>query len=277
MGDVGAGKLAEVRLAVMGCGGQGLGDGADGEGRLVRQDLRHARTLAHGLGMGRQDRVDLVDDRVERGVLAIAWLGQRYGQLRADPPGIGGEDQDAVAHQHRLLDVVGHHQHRSRGKPPAGPQVEEIGPERLGGKHVERREGFVHQEDDGIDHQGAGEADALTHAAGQLPGIGGLEAVEANQLDRRRRLLPGLPLGQAQRVQPHFHVAEHGQPGKQGEGLEDHGDSRWRSRHRRAAVDHLALGRADQAGGDPQDGGLSRSRAPEEAQDLAVPQTDRDV
>ena len=84
------------------------------------------------------------------------------------------------------------------GMRPSHPEIEEVGAQRFGGQHVERRERLVHQQDVGVDDERAGEADALAHAARQLARIGDLEAVEADEVDRGERaparsLRPGRP------------------------------------------------------------------------------------
>ena len=45
---------------------------------------------------------------------------------------------------------------------------------------VEAAEWLVHQEDVGVHHQGAGQADALLHTAGELAGIGRFPAAQAH-------------------------------------------------------------------------------------------------
>ena len=58
------------------------------------------------------------------------------------------------------------------GMRPLEPEIEEVAAQRLGGQHVERRERLVEQQDIRVDDEGAGEADALPHAAGELLRIG---------------------------------------------------------------------------------------------------------
>ena len=72
------------------------------------------------------------------------------------------------AHQHRLLDVVGDHQHRLHRQLAVGPQVDQVGAQRLGGQHVQRAERLVHQQQVGVHHQRARQPDALAHAAGEF-------------------------------------------------------------------------------------------------------------
>ena len=68
---------------------------------------------------------------------------------------------------------------------PRLPEIADFAAEILGGEHVKRAERLVHEENLGLDHKRAREADPLLHAAGQFLGIGGLESVEPDQVDRR--------------------------------------------------------------------------------------------
>ena len=64
------------------------------------------------------------------------------------------------------------------------PKPQELGAQVLRGEDVECRERLVHQEGVGFDDQGAGETHPLAHPAGELLGVGGLEAVQADAVDR---------------------------------------------------------------------------------------------
>ncbi len=89
----------------------------------------------------------------------------------------------------------------------------------------------------------AREAHALAHAAGQLLRIGVLETVETDEIDRRERALAPLGRRHASRLEPDLHILEHGEPGKQREGLEHHGDAFGAADDRRAAEGDAAGGR----------------------------------
>ncbi len=145
----------------------------------------------------------------------VARMGQLDLDLGRDPARIGREHQDAVAHQHRLLDIVRHHQDRLDRQPALDPEIDQVGTQRLGGEHVECRERLVHQQQVGVHHQRARKADALAHAARQFLGEGGLEAVEADQVDRRQCALAALGGIDAERFQPKLDILQHRQPGKQ--------------------------------------------------------------
>ena len=210
------GEMRQVGLAVVGRGGDLLEHAGERVGRDQRQREAEAGAGRDGFAAGRlglgalgHQRVDLVDELAEFGVEAVARMGQGNGDLGRDAARVGGQHEDAVAHQHRLLDVVGDHQDRLDRDAPFLPEVEQVGAQRLGGQHVERRERLVHQQDFRLHDQRAGEADALAHAAGKLLGIGGFEAVEADDVDRLQRALARLVERDALRPRPDLDVVEH--------------------------------------------------------------------
>ena len=114
-----------------------------------------------------------------------------------DAPGIGREQKDAVAHQHRFLDVVGHENDALDRQLAVAPEVEKVGAQGFRREHVERRERLVHEQDVGMHDERAGEADALAHAAGEFARIGGFVAVEPDEIDRRQRALADLRFREA--------------------------------------------------------------------------------
>ena len=113
--------------------------------------------------------IDALDEITELGVEPVARLRQIDLDLADDAAGIGREHQNAVAHQHRFLDVVRHHQHGLDRQPAFAPEIEQVGAQRLRGQHVERRKRLVHQQEVRMHDQRPGKADALAHAAGQVP------------------------------------------------------------------------------------------------------------
>ena len=117
-------------------------------------------------------RIDAVDELPERRIETIARVWQIDLDLGGDPAGIGRKHQNAVAHQHRFLDVMRHHQHGLDRQPAFDPEIDQVGTERLGSQHVERRKRLVHQQQVRMHDQCPGKADALAHAAGQFLGVG---------------------------------------------------------------------------------------------------------
>ncbi len=263
--------LGQVGAAGVGRRRQRLGQAGDQVGRDRRQRARglQARLLGRRPAAGRHARVDLVHQLPEFRVQPVARVRERHRDLGRHPPGVGGQHQDAVAHLHRLLDVVGDDQHRLDRQPPRAPQRDQLGAQGFGGQHVQRGEGFVHQQQRRVHHQRPGESDPLAHAARQLARVGVLEAVEADQVDGRQRPLAPRPGRHAERLQPGLDVLQHREPGKEREGLEDHGHARRRPPQRPALPGHRAFGRRDQAGHDAQQRGLARTGAAQQPDDLA--------
>ena len=114
-----------------------------------------------------------------------------------DAAGIAGQHDDAVAHQHRLFDVVRDHEDALDRHASLDPEVEKIGAQGFGGEHVERRKRLVHQENIGVDDKRPREADALAHAAGEFLREGEFETVEADQIDRFQRAPSGFVLARS--------------------------------------------------------------------------------
>jgi hypothetical protein len=119
-----------------------------------------------GGGARGHDDVNALDQFAKARVQAVARLRQGDLDLREDAPRVAAKHQDPVAHQHRLLDVVGHEYNALDGHASLTPQVQKVRAQCLGGEHIERAERLVHQQDVRVHHQRAGEADALAHAAG---------------------------------------------------------------------------------------------------------------
>src|SRR5262249_43562750 len=101
------------------------------------------------------------------------------------------QDDDPVAHQHRLLDRVGDEDHRCR---PALPDAQQLELQDLARLRVDRRERLVHQQYLRLDRERARQPGALLHAAGELIGVGLVEALQPDEFDVVRHLLADLLL-----------------------------------------------------------------------------------
>ena len=209
--------------------------------------------------------------------MTVAGLGEPARDLRPDPSRVRPEHEDPIGQDDGLLDVVGHDQHRLGREVLFPPQPQQLGTQVAGGEDVEGREGLVHQQCIGLDHQGAGEAHPLAHPTGQLLGVGRLEAVETDGVDRSLGAGPPLPGRHPERLQAQLDVLAHGEPGQQGEALEHHGHARVCAVERLAPVADLPLRRGDQAGDATEQRALSRARSTEQRDDLALSQIEGDV
>src|SRR5579862_549146 len=271
------GEVGKVRLAVIG----GSGDRFDEAGNEVRGNRMQLRAdaaaretlfaLRRVIAAPRGHLgIDALDDGDEGRVLAVARLAQIDLDFCHDAAGIGREQQHAIAHQDRFLDVVGDEDHALNRKLPFAPEVEEIGAQVLRRQHVERGERLVHEENVGMDDEGSGETDALAHAAGQLARIGGFVAVEADEVDGGQRAGADVLGRQAERFEAELHVLQDREPGEKREALEHHRDAVRRTIDSVAHIaDRSARGRRE-TGDDPQQCGLARARAAEQADDLAI-------
>lgn len=166
-----------------------------------------------------QYRINLVNNDVKRRIEPIARLRQRNRDFCSDVARVRTEDQNAIAHQDRFLDVVRHHQH-GLCRQPVSPQIEKIGSKRLRGQDIQRRKRLVHQEQDRLADDRPRKADPLAHTPGQLARVSRLETVETDQIDGRQRAPAHLIERQAERVEAQLDVLEDGEPRVQGEGLE---------------------------------------------------------
>ena len=64
--------------------------------------------------------------------------------------GIRGEEENRVAHQNRLFNVVRYHQHRFGRQLMLDPEVEEVGAQGFSRQNVECRKRLVHKKQDRI-------------------------------------------------------------------------------------------------------------------------------
>src|SRR3954454_15785700 len=114
------------------------------------------------------------------------------------------------------------------------------------------------------------EADPLPHAAGKLARIGVFESVEPDEIDGRERAMTDLVFRQAERLESELQVVEHGEPWKQREALEHHGDAGHGSPDPTSAEADFACGGLLQSGNRTQQRRFARPRAAEQTHDLAL-------
>ena len=191
---------------------------------LAARGFAGLRRLRRG-GIGlREDFVDVIDKAGKGDGFLVARMGERDFEVGADAAGIAAEDDDAVGEQDRFFNVVGDDEDSLRGDGLFLPELEEFGAEVFGGEDVQRGEGLVHEEDFGFDDESTGEANALTHAAGEFLGVGALEAVEADGIEHLEAALAAFGGGHAAGFEDGFDIVEHREPGEEGKALKDDGD-----------------------------------------------------
>ena len=122
---------------------------------------------------------------------------------------------------------------------------------------VQVGQGLIHQQHLGIDRVGAGDGDALLHAAGELFGVGLGEALQIHHLQILVGQLLGLLLALTLELEPKLDVLLHGEPGKQGVLLEHDATVGAGTCNLCAIYQNLALGRGLQSADNIEQGGLT--------------------
>src|SRR5919106_4765624 len=183
-----------------------------------------------------------------------------------DPRGAPGQDDDLVGDVDGLLDRMGHEDH---GLALLAEQPQQVVLELAADLLVDGREGLVHQQDVGVHRERPGESDALAHPAGELVGVGVLEAREPHLVDIRPRGVLALLAGQPAQLQAEGDVAQHRRPRHQGEILEHERPVRPGTRDRDAVDLDPSRRRVDQSGHDLQRRGLTAAAGADDAGELA--------
>src|SRR5437764_1787142 len=185
----------------------------------------------------------------------------------AKPPGGSIEDEDAVGKDERVVDAVGDEDDSRAG---ARPYCQEILLQLLACLRVERAERLIHEDEDGLAHQRARDADPLLHATGQLVrkmfGKGG----KPHQLDEMSRRIAPLGRGYAVDLERKLDVTQDGAPRQQPEILEHHAGVLARAGDRHAGDGDVALVRPDQPGGEPKQGRLAAPARSQQRDQLAL-------
>ena len=153
-------------------------------------------------------------------------------------------------------------------------------------QRVQRREGFIHQQDGGIQGQSPRQTDPLTHAAGQLIRRAVQIPTEANPLQRLLSFGQALAARDAGYFKPKGCILQRAALRKKGEGLEHHRHVAPPEGTQFASAESLQWSPfnfnnpqagADQAIDHAQQGGLAGSGQPHHYKDLPGPDLQGDV
>ncbi len=151
-------------------------------------------------------------------------MRQGHFEISAYMARISAEHNNPVCQKHRFFDIVRHNEDGTGGNRLVLPKLEQFAAEVLRCQHIQCGEGLVHEEDFGLNHEGACKAYTLAHAAGELFWVCSLETVQTDSIQHLERSFAALGGFHAPGFQRGFDVFGNGQPGKQGEALEDDGD-----------------------------------------------------
>src|SRR5665647_345912 len=202
----------------------------------------------------------------------VARAAARHGvvdDLGDRSAGAVGHEQNLVGEQNSFVHVVGDHEHRLVH---CGADLEQLVLDDAAGQRVERAEGLVEQQHLGLDGEGARDADALFHAAGEFARFLLLRAGEADEIDVF--LAVQAHLGAAPAGPAGFHregdVSYYRQPGHERMPLEYHAPIQAGPGDFAAVHDHDARARLIQAGEHVEDGGLAAAGMADDADELAA-------
>ena len=175
---------------------------------------------------------------------------------------------DHVGDRLRLLEVVGDEQHGDALALDPGEQV--LG-DVVADDGVERGEGLVHQQEPRLQRQHLRQRHPLALAAGELARIAVLEAGEPEAVEPAVGLGQRLGRGEPVQLQPERHVLPRRAPRQQRVVLEQEAGLGGRD----AELDRAAVRRV-QPGDRAQHRALARARRPDQADDLAVADLERE-
>ena len=153
-------------------------------------------------------------------------------------------------------------------------------------QRIQRTECFIHEDDVGVRRQCTGEADALTHAAGELVRVFVFVAFETDGVDPVQRAFGADLLALAAHFQAVGDVIEHGFVRQQTEALEHHADlvsTKFAQGVHVVLQDVLAIdqnrpaGGVDQAIEVPYQGGFARAGQAHDHKDFAGADAQRQV
>ena len=189
-------------------------------------------------------------------------------------------DGDAVADLERFLEVVADKDDRLLDRLL---QLQELVLQLGADQGIERRERLIHQEDRCIGGEGAGEPDALLHAARELVHVLVRPGVEANELQLPIDALLELGLRNAGKLEPEADILAHRPPGQECELLKNHGDLLLADMAQRGGIarghidhavavlhEHLPARHFVEPVDSPEHGRLARARQAHEDRDLAL-------
>src|SRR5579871_5622080 len=237
-------------------------DAADGDAK--GRDLRGRPPSAHGGDAHRQE-VRLADEAGDEGIgRAVVELARRADLLDAAV----AHDGDPVREDQRLALIM---RHIDRGAAMLVVQPAELQLHGLPQLAIERAERFVHQQNIGLDDEGARERDPLLLASGELADGARRESIQLQQ--GKGAVHPGADFGGRDPPRPETigDVFEDGEMGKERIALEHHADVPEASRQpgdvASSDIDR-SFRRLEMAGDQAEQRGFPRAGWPEKGEEL---------
>src|SRR5262249_11853351 len=202
------------------------------------------------------------------------WPRESDVEYLDDAPRPGRHHAYAVGQQDRLGDAV---RHEDDGLARPHPDVLQLEIEPVAGQGIERAEWLVHQQKARGGHQRPGDGDALAHAAGQLPRMPFEQVRQPEQLEQALRAVAMSGLVQVLQLDRQHDVVKNGSPIEQDILLKDHAESRRWPCDWLVAERQFAGGCDVETGDQLKQGALAAAARPQQADELAVMDRERDV
>ena len=202
-------------------------------------------------------------------VLFAARIGLVHLQLADHPTGPRRHHHDAVRQEHRFKHRMGDEDHGAAG---LGPELQQVVVQLVAGDLVQRRKGFVHQDQPRPGHQRPRNRHPHLHAAGQFARIGGKEFLQPDQAQRLHHVILDRAIAFAAQPQRQPDILRHRRPGHQRRFLEHHPKVAGALPARPVDTPRR---RVNQPGDQPQRRGFATARRSQQRDEIALPHLQR--
>src|SRR5690242_12949594 len=172
----------------------------------------------------RQNAINFIDKFDKARGLSVTRVGHVHGKIRVNMSGIPAKNDDAVCKHHRFFDVVGNDENGASRNLSIEPQLQKFAAQRFRSQYIQSGKRFIHEENFGFDDEGAGDADALFHAAGELLGIGSFKTIQPDRVNDAQRAFVPLHGNHAASLKRRLDIFEYREPREKSEALKHDGD-----------------------------------------------------
>ena len=195
-------------------------------------------------------------------------------KLTLDTPRPEAHQQNPVAQAHGFPNVV---RDKYDGWGSLFPDAFQFVVKHVARLRVERREGFVHQENLWLQSQRARQRHALFHSSGELVNVVIFKMRKVNHAEVLSGAIAPLISRNAAHFQTEFHVLPHRQPGEQAQFLEEQNSVRAGALHGFAINSNFSRGGSIKARQQVQECRFSAARRPYDADEFALLDFEIDV
>src|SRR5579859_704993 len=204
---------------------------------------RHLLARASGLRRNRlpfvvrarKDAINFIDKLDKARGLSVTRMGHVHGNIRVNMGWITAKNDDAVGKNHSFFDIVRDDENGPSGNLSIEPKLQKLAAQRFRGQNIQSGKRFIHEENFRFDDEGAGDTDALLHAAGEFLGISSFETVQPDRVNDAQRAFVALDGNHAPSLERGFDIFEYREPREKSKALKHDGNV-WRLISHRLAV-----------------------------------------